>query len=232
MKLYGENMEKERKPTPKIHPTHIRSEMKNTPGLERSIREIGMVRPILVDEHGYIIDGARRFTTQKGKVKQGDIRVIEMEPEKRLKTQLILALQHEHPNPIDMGKALKRYKKQTGHSYGKMSKTFGISKRQLMRYVHLLKLPEHVQEGISEGRIRPNSTTVRKFLKKKRAQDGDFNRMKTERKVHSIKIRLAKLQRDIMETEFDPEDMDEVSKRVGRLWKTTKLLGKNNHSTT
>ena len=94
----------------KIPSNYIRKRMKNVAGLKHTLKKYGQVNDILVDEKGFLLDGKRRLKALGRRSKK--IKVLKIAPKDRLEFQLMINLQREELNPIDLGNALKAYKKQ------------------------------------------------------------------------------------------------------------------------
>ncbi|MGI6736830.1 MAG: ParB/RepB/Spo0J family partition protein [Anaerovoracaceae bacterium] len=125
--------------------------------LADSIRANGLIQPIIVrsTEHGYeIVAGERRWRAAR----MAGLREIpcierDLNEEQLALFAIIENMQREDLNPIEEAEGLQRMVKQFDLTQDQISKSVGKSRPYITNALRLLKLPEHVQQLLVEGKI-------------------------------------------------------------------------------
>lgn len=125
-------------------------------GLAESIREQGLLTPILVrkrDQEYQIIAGERRFRACKllgfTTIKAGVFD--RLSDKKMMEWALIENIQRVQLSAIEEGKAFEQLLEHHGYTHDELAKTLGKSRSAVTNTLRLLRLPESVQEYIRSG---------------------------------------------------------------------------------
>lgn len=143
------------KPNPNQPRTHFNeSELAE---LAESIRENGVLQPLLVRKHGAgyeIIAGERRYQASKlAGLDEVPVIVKEVDDQKMLELALIENLQRSDLNPIEEAKGYKQLIKKSGMTQEALSKAVSKSRSSITNSLRLLDLPEEVQNYLFEGKL-------------------------------------------------------------------------------
>lgn len=125
--------------------------------LARSIREKGIIQPLLVRELeiGYqLIAGERRLRAAKiAGYKKVPIIVKKATDIEQLEYSLIENLQREDLNPIEEADAYKRLMKEFSYTQQKLSQVLGKNRTTIANQLRLLNLPNMVKESLARNEI-------------------------------------------------------------------------------
>jgi len=125
--------------------------------LERSIREHGVLQPIVVQKNakGYeLIVGERRWrASKKAGLKKIPSIIREVTDTESLELALIENLNRQDLNPIEEAEAYERLAKDFGLTQEKISQRMGKSREAVANALRLLKLPRQVKEDMIGGRL-------------------------------------------------------------------------------
>lgn len=125
--------------------------------LAQSIRENGIVQPLLVRRNGFryqLISGERRWrASQMAGLKKVPAVVRDIPDEKVLELSLIENIQRENLNPIEEAQAFQKLIDILGITQEEVAKRVGRDRTSITNYVRLLKLPKDIQELVEEERI-------------------------------------------------------------------------------
>jgi ParB family chromosome partitioning protein len=125
--------------------------------LERSIREHGVLQPIVVQKKakGYeLIVGERRWrASKKAGLKKIPSIIREVTDTESLELALIENLNRQDLNPIEEAEAYERLAKDFGLTQEKISQRMGKSREAVANVLRLLKLPRQVKEDMIGGRL-------------------------------------------------------------------------------
>ena len=125
--------------------------------LSRSIREDGLVQPIVVQADGSrfaLIVGERRLrATKMAGLTTIPAIVREIEPERVLEVTLVENIQREDLNPIEIALALDRMIQELQLSHEEVATRTGKDRSTVTNLLRLLRLPGDVQQLIAERRI-------------------------------------------------------------------------------
>lgn len=143
------------KPNPNQPRTHFNeSELAE---LAESIRENGVLQPLLVRKHGAgyeIIAGERRYQASKlAGLDEVPVIVKEVDDQKMLELALIENLQRSDLNPIEEAKGYKQLIKKSGMTQEALSKAVSKSRSSITNSLRLLDLPDEVQNYLFEGKL-------------------------------------------------------------------------------
>ncbi|MBL7006294.1 MAG: ParB/RepB/Spo0J family partition protein [Spirochaetia bacterium] len=128
--------------------------------LADSIREQGVLQPILVEEspdvpgHFIIVAGERRFRASKlAELKHIPSLIKNFTEEQRLEVALIENLQRENLNPIEEAQAYRFLIDQASLSQDELSKRIGKKRSTIANSLRLLNLNDVMQKSLKEGVI-------------------------------------------------------------------------------
>jgi ParB family chromosome partitioning protein len=125
--------------------------------LAQSIRENGIVQPILVRRNGgryEIIAGERRWrAAQRAELQRITAVVRDIPDEKLLELALIENIQRQELNPIEEAKAYKNLIETLGLTQEVTAKRVGRDRTYITSFLRLLKLPLDVQELLEAEKL-------------------------------------------------------------------------------
>lgn len=142
-------------PNPNQPRTHFNeSELEE---LSESIRENGILQPLLVRKHGAkyeIIAGERRYQASKiAGLEKVPVIIKDVDDQKMLEIALIENLQRSDLNPIEEAKGYRQLIKASGMTQESLSKAVSKSRSAITNSLRLLDLPEPVQQLMYEGKL-------------------------------------------------------------------------------
>jgi ParB family chromosome partitioning protein len=126
--------------------------------LSRSIREHGIVQPLVVTRAGdkyKLIAGERRFrAAQKAGLTTVPVVIKEMMPEgDALQIALIENIQREDLNPIEEAMAYHQLHQDFGLTQEEISKRVGKERSTVANFLRLMKLPDAVKRLLASGQL-------------------------------------------------------------------------------
>ncbi len=125
--------------------------------LAETIKEKGIIEPLIVRKAplGYeLISGERRLRAAKmAGLKRVPCIVRPAGEEETLELALIENLQREDLNPLEEARAYKMLKERFGLTQEEIAKKVGKDRATVANSLRLLKLPEEILQGLSEGKI-------------------------------------------------------------------------------
>jgi ParB family transcriptional regulator, chromosome partitioning protein len=122
--------------------------------LAASLREIGMLEPILVrkrENGGFeIIAGERRWrAAQRAEMREVPVVVLELSDKAAFEAALVENLQREDLNALETSRAFQRLMEDHQHSHESIAKLIGKDRSTVANSLRLLKLPERVLDHIA-----------------------------------------------------------------------------------
>ena len=165
--------------------------------LERSIREHGVLQPIVVQKKakGYeLIVGERRWrASKKAGLKKIPSIIRDVTDAESLELALIENLNRQDLNPIEEAEAYERLAKDFGLTQEKISQQMGKSREAIANALRLLKLPRQVKEDMVGGRLTMGHG--RALLSLNSAKEIDALRKKIIRQTLSVRETEAQVSR-------------------------------------
>lgn len=167
--------------------------------LERSIREHGVLQPIIVQKsvNGYeLIVGERRWrASKKAGLKKIPAVIRDVTDLESLELALIENLNRQDLNPIEEADGYERLAKDFGLTQEKTAKRMGKSRESVANIMRLLKLPRQVQQDMISGRLTMGHGRALLGLKseqeilflRKKIVDQSLNVRETEIQVNLLK---------------------------------------------
>lgn len=173
--LLGENNEQDiqdldkiraLKPVPieHLHPGKFQPrriiDMDHIEELAASIRDKGIIQPIIVRRHPVIkaefeiIAGERRWrAAQRAELHEVPIVIKEFTDEQALEVALIENLQRQDLSPLEEAEGYQRLMDEFGHTQEVMAKGIGKSRSHVANMIRLIALPRPVKEMLDDGRL-------------------------------------------------------------------------------
>jgi len=125
--------------------------------LENSIRENGVIQPIVVQKRGEgfeIICGERRWrASRKAGLKKIPAIIREVSNTQSLKMALIENIHRQDLNPIEEAEAYKRLSHEFGMTQEVIARQVGKNRATVANYLRLLKLSRGFQDDLITGRL-------------------------------------------------------------------------------
>ena len=142
-------------PNPNQPRTHFNETELNE--LSESIREHGVLQPLLVRKHGTkyeIIAGERRYQASKlADLAEVPVIIKDVNDEEMLALALIENLQRSDLNPLEEAKGYRQLIDASGMTQDALSKAVSKSRSAITNSLRLLDLPEPVQQMIFDGKL-------------------------------------------------------------------------------
>ncbi len=125
--------------------------------LKNSIREQGMLQPILVrsKNSGFeVIAGERRLRAARAlKLEKIPIIIKEVTDKEALEIALVENIQREELNPIEEAKAFRKLIDEFQYTQEEVAQAVGKDRSTITNLLRVLNLPENIQQGVFEGLI-------------------------------------------------------------------------------
>lgn len=128
--------------------------------LSASIREKGVIQPLIVrkhpskPDHFEIVAGERRWrAAQMAKVHELPIIVREFDDTEVLEVAIIENIQRADLNPLEEALAYKQLMSRFGHTQEKLAEALSKSRSHIANLMRLLQLPDEVQVFLREGKL-------------------------------------------------------------------------------
>lgn len=125
--------------------------------LARSIKESGVLQPILVAPEGNdyrIIIGERRWrAAQKIGLKKIPAIIRNMPKVQQLETSLVENLQREDLNPLEIALAYQKLIQELNYTQQEVAEKVGKDRASVSNYLRLLNLPKEIQDNLAECKI-------------------------------------------------------------------------------
>lgn len=126
--------------------------------LAASIRERGLLQPILVREQGaesyQIVAGERRWrAAQKAGIHEVPVVVLDLTDTEVLEVAIVENIQRQDLSAIEEATAYQRLIDEFGHTQDAVSKIVGKSRSHITNLLRLLNLPQKVRDLVDAGEI-------------------------------------------------------------------------------
>jgi len=149
--------------TGRIHPNprqpRRRFEEEALEELAASIREHGILQPLLVSEDGeggyLLLAGERRWRAARlaGLEKVPAVIREKVDNRRELEMALVENLQRRDLTPMEEARAFEELRRQEGLSQVEIAKRVGFSRSAIANSLRLLRLPQELQEMVEDGRL-------------------------------------------------------------------------------
>jgi ParB family chromosome partitioning protein len=145
-----------------------------------SIEQLGIIQPITVREMGYdkfqLISGERRFrASQIAGLDKIPAFVRIANDQEMLEMALVENIQRENLNPIEVALSYQRLIDEIKLTQEQCSERVGKNRSTVTNFLRLLKLPEVIQKGLSEGRISNGHAKALLAIKDEKSQINLFH---------------------------------------------------------
>jgi len=141
------------------NPNQPRTRFLNIEELANSIKEKGIIQPIIVtkiNDKYEIIAGERRWRAARlVGLKTIPAIVRQIEENERLELSLIENIQRENLDPVDEAKAYKLLIEKFNLSQEELARRVGRERSTIANSLRLLNLPHRILEDLKEGRLQP-----------------------------------------------------------------------------
>ena len=125
--------------------------------LAQSIQESGILQPIVVvpnEDHFTIIVGERRWrAAQKIGLKTVPAIIRKMTEEQQMEAALVENLQREDLNPLEIASAYQKMTQDLHLTQEQVATKVGKDRASVSNYVRLLKLPQRIQNMLTEDKL-------------------------------------------------------------------------------
>jgi ParB family chromosome partitioning protein len=132
-------------------------DLQNMEDLIQSIKEKGVIQPILVRRQGdsyELIAGERRLRAANAlNLKEIPVIIKDVQDRDSLELSLIENIQRQELNPIEEARAFQYLIDKFGVTQEKLSEVLGKSRVSVTNTLRLLKLPKEIQDEMKKGRI-------------------------------------------------------------------------------
>jgi ParB family chromosome partitioning protein len=144
--------------------------------LAASIREHGIIEPIIVEADGEgsytIVAGERRFRAAKlAGLTEAPVIVRSYSANERMLIALIENVQRSDLNPIEEAEGYKKLMEFTGLSQDEVAAKVGKNRSTVANSLRLLKLPETVRQSLEKGELSPGHARSLLSVSGEAAQD-------------------------------------------------------------
>lgn len=159
--------------------------------LSDSMRERGVIQPIVVRSHGkhyQIVAGERRWrAAQRARLHHIPAIVRQLNDAETLEIAIVENVQRRDLNALEEAEAYARLKEEYGHSQAKLAEIVGKSRSHIANLIRLLELPEPVRELVAEDKLSmgharalvnaPDATEIAQTIVKKGLSVRDTERL-------------------------------------------------------
>jgi ParB family chromosome partitioning protein len=167
--------------------------------LADSIREQGIIQPIIVEEAGdgtyTIVAGERRSRAARlAGLREVPALVRNYTDEGRMEVSLIENVQRADLNPLEEAQAYKRLMEVTGLSQDEVAARVGKKRSTVANALRLLRLPPPIQESLKTGALTPGHARAILSVQSPQGQNALFEEILTgEYSVRDAENRAAAL---------------------------------------
>ena len=182
--------------------------------LAQSIRETGIVQPVIVapeDDHYKIIVGERRWrAAQRAGLRKIPVLIRNIPKEKQLEVSLIENLHREELNALEIAQAYQRLIDEHGYAQQELADKVCKDRTSVTNYLRLLKLPQEIQDRLTEGAISMGHGRALLALEEPATQlyacrqviDRSLSVRNTEALVNRLKQKAPRAQRSLADPDL------------------------------
>jgi ParB/RepB/Spo0J family partition protein len=141
---------------------NVRTDLGDLTGLADSIREHGIMQPIVVDADMRIVSGHRRYAAAQ-LAGRTDVPVLvndQIDDVTRLEMMIVENLQRTDLSPFEEAAAFRRLMDLGGHSQRKVASKVGCAQAHISRRLALLQLPEQAHAFVLDGTLTMEDALV------------------------------------------------------------------------
>jgi len=205
--------------------------------LAQSIRETGIVQPVIVapeDDHYMIIVGERRWrAAQRAGLRKIPVLIRNIPKNKQLEVSLIENIHREELNALEIAHAYQRLIDDHGYAQHELADKVGKDRSSVTNYLRLLKLPQEIQDRLADGTISMGHAramlaiedSVTQLYACRQVIDKNLSVRNTEALVNRLKKKAPRAQRSLADPDLHALQ-EEMLKILG-----TKVLVAGNRNT-
>ena len=195
------------KPNP-LQP-RMRFDEKSIDELAQSIRESGVVQPVLVvqeDGQFKIIVGERRWrAAQKAGLKKIPVMIRNLPLAKQLEISIIENIHREDLNPLEIALAYQKMTQDLNYTQQEIADKVGKDRTSITNYLRLLKLPQEIQDALGDGSLSMGHARAILALEEPEAQLAAFREImdkglsvrSSEKLANRLKEKPPRVQRSL-----------------------------------
>jgi len=222
------------KPNP-LQP-RMRFDDKSMDELAQSIRESGIVQPVLVvqeEGHFKIIVGERRWrAAQRAGLKKIPVMIRNLPLAKQLEVSIIENIHREDLNPLEIALAYQKMSQELNYTQQEIADKVGKDRTSITNYMRLLKLPQEIQDALADGSLSMGHARAILALEEPEAQLAAFREImnkelsvrNSEKFINRLKERPPRAQRSLEDPDLHALQ-EELIKALG-----TKVLVSGNRN--
>jgi ParB family transcriptional regulator, chromosome partitioning protein len=204
--------------------------------LAQSIRETGIVQPVIVapeDDHYTIIVGERRWrAAQRAGLRKIPVLIRNIPKDKQLEVSLIENIHREELNALEIAHAYQRLIDEHGYAQHELADKVGKDRSSVTNYLRLLKLPQEIQDRLADGTISMGHArallaiedSVTQLYACRQVIDKNLSVRNTEVLVNRLKKKAPRAQRSLTDPDLHALQ-EEMLKSLG-----TKVLVAGNRN--
>jgi len=182
--------------------------------LAQSIRETGIVQPVIVapeDDHYKIIVGERRWrAAQRAGLRKIPVLIRNIPKDKQLEVSLIENIHREELNALEIARAYQRLIDDHGYAQQELAEKVGKDRTSVTNYLRLLKLPQEIQDRLTDGTISMGHARAMLALEEPATQlyacrqvvDRSLSVRNTEALVNRLKQKAPRAQRSLADPDL------------------------------
>jgi len=182
--------------------------------LAQSIRETGIVQPVIVapeEDHYMIIVGERRWrAAQRAGLRKIPVLIRNIPKDKQLEVSLIENIHREELNALEIAHAYQRLIDDHGYAQHELADKVGKDRSSVTNYIRLLKLPQEIQDRLGDGTISMGHAramlaiedSVTQLYACRQVIDKNLSVRNTEALVNRLKKRAPRAQRSLADPDL------------------------------
>ncbi len=169
--------------------------------LVASVKEQGVLVPLIVNKKNELIAGERRLrASKKAGLSKVPVRVVELHKEAVAEAKLIENIQRKGLNAVEEGIAFKKYLSKTKHTEEHLAKKLGKPINYVKRRLLVAGLSEKIKNAVIQNKIqvghalllaKMNDTEANKFLKDIVAEKHSVERAKSALQYSKFSMELS-----------------------------------------
>jgi ParB family chromosome partitioning protein len=192
----------------------VKFDEKTIEELAASIRESGVVQPVLVvpeEDHYKIIVGERRWrAAQRAGLKKIPVLIRNLPPEKQLEVSLIENIHREELGPLEIAQAFQRLVNERNYTQQELAEKVGKDRASVANYLRLLKLPQEIQARLYDGTLSMGQARAVLALEEPAAQlhackeiiEKSLSVRSAEKLVDKMKNKAPRVQRSLADPDL------------------------------
>ena len=196
-------------------------------GLARSIKEKGVLQPLVVwevDGVYELIVGERRWrAAQRAGLKAVPVVIKDVSPDELLELALVENIQREDLNPLEEAMAYSRLINELGLTQSQVASRVGRERSTVANFLRLLQLPDYAQADLLDGRLSMGHARALLMVedpeRQKELRDQIVKKSLSVRQAEALARRLAKGKRLSARVRREDPDIknlcEDLTRRLG-----------------